>query len=247
MQERPSLPPEHGGQPPVLTATGAVPGAELGLDDPRALQILSTEHWSLLATRSMLWDEAFARAALFLSVLSASVVALSLIGTERPDFRIFALIVLPVALFIGVATFLRIDDSNREEILWVSAMNQIRHGYVTMVPAIANRFVSGVTDDMTGITRSYGLQPDVRYSIFHFFVTVPGMIAVVDGVIAGVIAARAVGQLGIPTIGLGAAALVIGITTTVLLGIRSKRQFDKFGAAHQPRFPDLPPPISDGH
>jgi hypothetical protein len=41
-------------------------------------------------------------------------------------------------------------------------------------------------------------------------------------------------------------ALVTGITTTLLLGIRSKRQFDKFGAAHQPRFPDLPPPMTDG-
>jgi hypothetical protein len=138
-------------------------------------------------------------------------------------------------LFIGVATFLRIDDSNREEILWVSAMNQIRHGYVTMVPAIANRFVSGVTDDLTGIARSYGLQPGAGYSIFHFFVTVPGMIAVVDGVIAGVFAATALGQVGIPTIGLGALALVTGIAMTLLLlGIRSRRQFDRFVAAQQP-------------
>jgi hypothetical protein len=246
MQERPSLPPEHGGQPPVASATGATRGADLGLDDPRALQILSTEHWSLLATRSMLWNEAFARAALFLSVLSASVVALSLIGTERPDFRVFALIVLPVTLFIGVATFLRIEDSNREEALWVVAMNRIRHGYVTMVPGIANRFVSGVTDDVTGITRSYGQPPDVRYSIWHFFVTIPGMIAVVDGVIAGVIAATALSPAGLPTIGLGAVALVAGMTTTLLLGIRSKRKFDEFAAAHQPRFPDLPPPMTDG-
>jgi len=73
------------------------------------------------------------------------------------------------------------------------------------------------------------------------------MIGVVDGVIAGVIAATALGQVGIPTIGLGAMALVTGITTTLLLGIRSKRQFDKFGAAHEPRFPDLPPPVTDGH
>src|SRR5438094_1613414 len=115
MQERPSLPPERGAQPPIAATArtiGATVEAGPGLDDPRALQILSTEHWSLLATRSMLWNEAFARAALFLSVLSASVVALSLIGTERPAFRSFALIVLPVALFIGIATFLRIDDAN---------------------------------------------------------------------------------------------------------------------------------------
>ena len=45
---------------------------------------------------------------------------------------------------------------------------------------------------------------------------------------------------------LGAVALVTGITTTLLLGIRSTLQGDKFAAAHQPRFPDLPPPMTDG-
>jgi hypothetical protein len=243
MQEGPGLPPEHGAQPPTAVTAptiGASVDAGPGLDDPRALQILSTEHWSLLATRSMLWNESFARAALFLSILSASVIALSLIGTDRPDFRIFALIVLPVTLFIGVATFVRIDDSNREEALWVSAMNRIRNGYVTMVPGIANRFVTGVTDDVAGITRSVGLPPDVGYSIWHFFVTMPGMIAVVDGVIAGVITATALSLVGVPTIGLGAVAVVAGFTTTLLLGVRSKRKFDGFIAANQPRFPGLP-------
>jgi hypothetical protein len=84
----------------------------------------------------------FARAALFVSVLSASVVALSLIGTSRPDFRTFALILLPVALFVGIGTFVRLDDSNREEALWVVAMNRLRHAYVAMVPGLADRFVS---------------------------------------------------------------------------------------------------------
>jgi hypothetical protein len=247
MQERPSLPLEHVGQPPVATATGAARGQDLGLNDPRALQILSTEHWGLLATRSMLWNESFARAALFLSVLSASVVALSLIGTERPDFRTFALIVLPVTLFIGVATFMRTDDSNREEAVWLVAMNQIRNGYVTMVPGIADRFVTGLTDDFAGITRSYGRPPDVRYTFWHFFVTIPGMIAVVDGTIAGVIAAIALSPVGIPAVGLGVLAVAVGVGVTLVLGLRSKRGFDMMLASHQPRFPDLPSQTPHGH
>src|SRR5712672_1156236 len=112
MQERPALPPEHAvGLPPRLDP-GSSPGT--GLDDPRAMQILSTEHWSLLAARSLIWTESFARAGLFLSLLSASVVALSLIGTESQDFLTFALILLPVTLFAGIATFFRLDDANRE-------------------------------------------------------------------------------------------------------------------------------------
>jgi len=38
---------------------------------PHATQILATEHWSLLATRSLIWNEALSRATVFLTVLSA--------------------------------------------------------------------------------------------------------------------------------------------------------------------------------
>jgi hypothetical protein len=244
MQERPSLPAEHGGQPPP--STGSIEGSGQGLDDSRALPILSTEHWSLLATRSMLWNESFARAALFLSILSAAVVALSLIGTDRPDFRVFALVILPVVLFIGVATFFRIDDSNREEALWVIAMNRIRHGYVTMVPAVGDRFVTGFTDDQEGIWRSYGVPADAPYSILHFFTTMPGMISVIDGVLSGVVVAAALGPVGLPPIGLGAIAFGAGVGVALLLGLRSQRKFNEFRSQYEPRYPEAPPKVPLG-
>jgi len=238
MYERPSLPPEHGAmpQPPGDTR----PGGATGLDDPRTLQILSTEHWSLLAARSLIWTESFARAGLFLSLLSASVVALSLIGTESEDFLTFALILLPVTLFIGIATFFRLDDANREEALWMAAMNRIRHAYVTIVPAVAERLTSGYTDDPIGIGRSYGLGGDVRYTILHFFVTMPGMIAVVDAVIAAVIASAALSKLGYRGMEVGGAAVVVGIVTAVLLGLRSQRAFNGFVTRFQPHYPEAP-------
>ena len=239
MYERPSLPPEHGATPPPMA--DARPSGATGLDDPRALQILSTEHWSLLSSRSLIWNESFARAGLFLSLLSASVVALSLIGTESEDFLTFALILLPVTLFIGVATFFRLDDANREEALWMGAMNRIRHAYVTMVPAVAERLVSGFTDDPMGVGRSYGLTGDVRYTILHFFVTMPGMIAVVDAVIAAVIAGAAFSKMQMEGMGIGVAAVIVGILTAVLLGLRSQRAFNSFITESTSRFPDPPP------
>ena len=51
------------------------------LDDPRALQILSTEHWSLLTARSLVYNEAFARGGMFMAFLSATLVVLGLIST----------------------------------------------------------------------------------------------------------------------------------------------------------------------
>ena len=243
MHDRPSTPPEHPMTPPLPPAPGATPGT--GLDDPRALQILSTEHWSLLSSRALIWNESFARAGLFLSLLSASVVALSLIGTESEDFLTFALILLPVTLFIGIATFFRLDDANREEVLWVGAMNRIRHAYVTMVPAVAERLVAGFTDDPIGVGRSYGLTGDVRYTILHFFVTMPGMIAVVDAVIAAVIAAAGLSKMSMNGIGVGAVAVVVGLVTAVLLGVRSQRAFNGFVNSVSPRFPEPPAGAAD--
>src|SRR5262249_59479006 len=87
-------------QPPVRT-----PPSLDGFDAPRNpphAQFLATEHWSLLATRSMTWNEISSRTGTYLTVLSATVIALSLVAnataTFGPGFRTFALLRLPVVL-----------------------------------------------------------------------------------------------------------------------------------------------------
>ena len=62
--------------PPVAPPVSPV----TSLNDPRALQILSTEHWSLLSSRSLAYNEAFTRGGMFLSFLSMSFVALALLA-----------------------------------------------------------------------------------------------------------------------------------------------------------------------
>jgi len=51
-----------------------------GLHDPRALQILTTEHWSLLSTRTLGYQEMFGRTTIFVAALSGTVVALALVA-----------------------------------------------------------------------------------------------------------------------------------------------------------------------
>src|SRR5256885_14505233 len=101
---------------PIGTGIGAEssPAPRLGEPAPTAgtspamrLQILSTEHWSLLASRSLAWNESFSRAGMFLTTLSGAIVALGLVGGASgfgDGFTVFALVILPVVLFIGVAT-----------------------------------------------------------------------------------------------------------------------------------------------
>jgi hypothetical protein len=51
-----------------------------GLDDPRAVDILTTEHWSLLSHRTLGYQEMFGRTTVFVAVLSGTVVALALLA-----------------------------------------------------------------------------------------------------------------------------------------------------------------------
>jgi hypothetical protein len=57
-------------------------------------QILATEHWSLLATRSMTWSEVMSRIVIHLTVLSASLVVLALVAQAAGfglAFRVLAI------------------------------------------------------------------------------------------------------------------------------------------------------------
>jgi len=77
---------------------------------PQAPAILATEHWSLLAARSLIWNEAMSRATVFLTVRSASIVALALLADATgfgPQTTTLALVLLPVVLLLGIATWCR--------------------------------------------------------------------------------------------------------------------------------------------
>ena len=68
---------------------------------PDGATILATEHWSLLGTRSLIWNEAMSRATVFLTVLSASIIALALLADATgfgPHTTTLALVLLPVVL-----------------------------------------------------------------------------------------------------------------------------------------------------
>jgi hypothetical protein len=81
----------------LAAPTGAgTPACQFG---PHALQILMTEHWSLLAARRLVCTEALSRASIFVAALTGSVVALALVA-QATDFETgfvaFSLVLLPV-------------------------------------------------------------------------------------------------------------------------------------------------------
>jgi hypothetical protein len=236
------------GAPPADRAfyePGAARPAEVdldALDDPKTLQILSTEHWSLLASRSMTWNESFSRTGLFLSVLSASVVALGLVGGAtqfRGEFTIFALVLLPVTLFVGVATFVRLDEANMEDTLWVAGMNRIRNAYVRIRPGVEPFLITGWTDDLEGVGRTFLMTraPTRANTIVHQFVTTPGMVAVIDGALAGAIAGIVAATTSSGMVLAIPIAVLVGAATTGALFSTSVRRGRRVIGSWHPRFP----------
>src|SRR5258708_39820599 len=84
-----------------------VGGSTAATADGVRMQILATEHWSLLASRSLGYTDSFSRASMFFSVLSGTVIALALIaqaeGVETGFFSA-GLPLLSVVFFLWVGT-----------------------------------------------------------------------------------------------------------------------------------------------
>jgi hypothetical protein len=99
--------PDTADSAPTLAA-GVASDRPLG---PHAAQILATEHWSLIAARSLIWNEAMSRATVFLTVLSASIIALALLADATgfgAQTTTLALVLLPVVFLLGIAAYARL-------------------------------------------------------------------------------------------------------------------------------------------
>ena len=163
------------------------------LADPRALQILSTEHWSLLTARSLVYNEAFARSGMFLAFLSATLLVLGLISTATgfsDGFLVVAAFLLALDLFVGYATLGRIGAASNEDLRYLQGMNRLRHAYHEMVPGLDRYFITSPYDDFDSVAAFYGpADSSALRSLVHGFTTAPGMLAVICSAVAAVLVA----------------------------------------------------------
>lgn len=183
---------------------------------PVRVQMMATEHWSLLASRNLAWTESFTRASMFLSTLSFAVVAMALIGQASgfgEEFRVFALVVLPVVLFLGIATSLRMDSANHHDVQCIIGMNRIRAGYLEIAPDLERFFVMGTTDDFQGLARTMAIFPN-RSTFINLLGASPTLLTVLNSVLVGAIAALVALQFGLGM----AAGLVIGAVAFLISG-----------------------------
>jgi phosphopantetheine adenylyltransferase len=200
------------------------PGPVTSLDDPRALQILSTEHWSLLSARSLAYNEAFTRGGMFLTFLSMSFVALALLSSAMAfgeQFLTIAAIVLGFDFVIGATTYGRIIGANEDDLRAVHGMARIRHAYTEIAPLVDRYFTAPTNDDIDSIVSSYGTRRGNDF--LYAFTTSGGMIGLITAMIGGVLASvlallfGASGDLAI-WIGTGGAILVLAAIIRLSFG-----------------------------
>jgi len=205
------------------------------------LQILATEHWSLLATRSMTWNEMFARTGMYLTVLSGVTVALALMAQAAgfgATFRLFALLLLPVVLLLGLGTQIRLGDARGEDVWLVVGMNRLRHAYLELAPDLAPYFITSPYDDPVGIMRTYG--PEAQVTPARLLSGTPILVGIINAVVAGVLVtfvADALGTSSTLRIGIGA---IGGVVYMVALALVPVRQIARIRREWQPRFPSPP-------
>ena len=187
-----------------------------------AATFLSTEHWSLLGTRSMVWNESFSRTAIFLNTVSAAAVALALVfnaaGTGK-TFTAFALVIFPIVLFLGITTYIRLVRINLHDSYIVAATNRLRRAYIEMAPEIEQYLSAGTHDDMRGVyqTNLLGqLQPKSTFS--HIIVTTPTVILVLNSLIAAAGATFALHHAGVADVWTGVVAVLVALAIGAALG-----------------------------
>src|SRR2546423_5844767 len=189
---------------PVPRAGETTPGD--GVTPSMRLQILSTEHWSLLASRALAWNESFTRAGMFLTTLTGAIVALALVAQATEfgeDFRLFALVILPVVLFVGVGTLLRTGMAQYHDLVCVVGMNRIRAAYLELAPDLERFFVMSAHDDWRGIDVTMAVERGHSLPI-RMVASAPMLVSVINAVLLAVIAALLTFHVG------GAGVAVIG-------------------------------------
>jgi uncharacterized membrane protein YeaQ/YmgE (transglycosylase-associated protein family) len=201
-------------------------------------QFLATEHWSLLATRSMTWQEIFSRTGTYLTVLSASVVALSLVANASgfgSGFRTFALVVLPVALLVGFGTYFRLVEADIEDAWLIIGMNRLRYAYIELAPELEPYFIASHHDDAPGLLKTYSFR--TRVGMTHWLSGSPVIVGIINAVVTGVLAAviceaADAGDTARTIIGVATA-----VTTAIVLAFLGYRKVREVTSTYEPRFP----------
>jgi hypothetical protein len=214
----------------------------MGAPDPvQLLTALTTEHFTLQGARSQTMNETSARASIYMYSVSSVLVALGFVSQladgDGAVFDVFALTVLPTVYVLGCATFLRLVECGAEDLRYGMAINRIRGYYKELAADRADLFLLSGHDDAAGVFLNMGVVPERRSPAFAFSTA----IAVVNGVVAGAVAAVALASVADVPLWLATVVGVIVAAASIVGWVRrAGRILDAAARQVTPRFPSPP-------
>jgi len=191
-----------GAPPPEPTPTdhddgSAPPAPESDAVLARRAQLLATEHWGLLAARSTAQNEVLTRITIFLTLVSAGLVTIGLLGQAsgfRGWFGGASVAILAFLALIGFMTQVRVMNVSEEDMMYVVAMNRIRGAYADLDPHVEDIFLASVYDDQPGMKQTYSFLRPRSLSIFLGSSVM--LLIVVNACVAGLLVGAAVISAG---------------------------------------------------
>lgn len=218
-------------------------GRQHSLQSQQIMQFMTTEQFTLQTARAVVNAEISARLQLYLGTVSSVIIALALVGqlsTLGAAFRAFALVLLPVAYFLGLATLGRLMEAEVEWLTYGQGMSRIRHYYLEVAPEMGRYLVLPATDDPRAGLVAVGI--GVRR--WGWWLSASSVIVVINSVLAGVFAGLLCHSLAGPSgPTLPAIAAASGFALSVLaLGSSQHRGFSRHLAALPVAFPEQPSP-----
>ena len=221
-------------------------GLDLSPEERRlTLQVLDAEYRMLMGAVSAVWSASLVRTTIFLGVLSAAGVALGFAaqgGVGGEAFNALALAVLPLLLFLGVATFVRLVQIQREAMVYITGMNRIRHFMHQAAPAARPYFILRPYDDARAIYRGMGTgmaRRPPRFPLLYLVVQTQGIVGVVTGAVAAAFGwLAAAGIVGTALAWIFAFAAFAG--TVIALFVYWQRSLTELQATIRPTNPTPP-------
>src|SRR4029079_12241887 len=182
-----------------------------------------------LSTRALGYQEMLGRATIFTAILSATVVALALLAQVTRFGRetlAFALLLFSVALFVGLATFVRGVAINGEDARWVAGMALIRQAYLRIVPALEPYFVADHEPAVEQTALGHG-RPHRLRNLAQSLTTTSSVVAALNSVLAGTIASDVAALSG--------GALAMDLTAGAIVALLSAACHGRYGARFRRR------------
>ena len=238
-EQRWSFRPLAGWESFVSTSDGLTP------DERQAVnEVLGTEYSALMSALNAAWSASLTRTSIFIYSLSAAGVALGFVaqgGLDSAPFTTLALVVLPLMLFLGVATFVRLVQVQRESLVYNMGMNRIRHYFQETAPASRPYFVLPAHDDPLAMYRSVGTgmsRRPPRYRLLYLVVQTQGIVGVLTAAVASAVGALAVVTAGPAAVwAMATGAFVITLVALFIYWLRSLAEIQR---AIKPLYPTPP-------